>query len=60
MGKQDQGSAAAEGARRATGGAAGRGCGGRFAVGSQERSRNGSAAGRGDPHLEGAGATVGR
>ena len=33
MGKQDQGSAAAEGARRATGGAAGRGRGGRFSVG---------------------------
>jgi len=33
MGKQDQSSAAAEGARRATGGAAGRGRGGRFSVG---------------------------
>ena len=33
MGKQDQGSASAEGARRATGGAAGRGRGGRFSVG---------------------------
>ena len=32
MGKQDQGSAAAEGARRATGGAAGRGRGGRFSI----------------------------
>ena len=32
MGKQDQGSAAAEGARRAIGGAAGRGRGGRFSV----------------------------
>ena len=33
MGKQDQGSAAAGGARRATGGAARRGRGGRFSVG---------------------------
>ena len=33
MGKQDQGSAVAEGARRATGGTAGRGRGGRFSVG---------------------------
>ncbi len=33
MGKQDQGSAAAAGARRATGGAAGRARGGRFSVG---------------------------
>ena len=33
MGKPDQGSAAAEGARRATGGAAGPGRGGRFSVG---------------------------
>ena len=33
MGKSDQGSAAVEEARRATGGAAGRGRGGRFAVG---------------------------
>ena len=32
MGKQDQGSAAAEGTRRATGGAADRGRGGRFSV----------------------------
>ncbi len=33
MGKQDQGSAVVEGARRATGGTAGRGRGGRFSVG---------------------------
>ena len=33
MGKPDEQSAAAEGARRATGGAAGRGRGGRFSVG---------------------------
>ena len=33
MGKPDQESAAAEGARRATGDAAGRGRGGRFSVG---------------------------
>ena len=38
MGKQDQGSAAVEGARRATGGAAGRGRGGRFSVGRKRES----------------------
>ena len=38
MGKQDQGSAAAERARRATGGAAGRGRGGRFSVGRKSEA----------------------
>lgn len=38
MGKQDQGSAAAEGARRATGGAAGRSRGGRFSVGRKREA----------------------
>ena len=38
MGKQDQGSAAVEGARRATGGAAGRSRGGRFSVGRKREA----------------------
>jgi transposase len=38
MRKQDQGSGAAEGARRATGGAAGRGRGGRFSVGRKREA----------------------
>ncbi len=38
MGKPGQGSAAAEGARRATGGAAGRGRGGRFSVGRKSET----------------------
>ncbi len=38
MGKQDQGSAAAEETRRVTGGAAGRGRGGRFSVGRKSET----------------------
>ena len=38
MGKQDQGSAVVEGARRATGGAAGRSRGGRFSVGRKSEA----------------------
>lgn len=38
MGNQVRGPAAAEGARRATGGAAGRGCGGRFSVGRKSEA----------------------
>ena len=38
MGKQGQGSAAAEGARRATGGTAGQGRGGRFSVGRKSEA----------------------
>jgi hypothetical protein len=47
MGKHDQGSAEAEGVRRATGGAAGRGRGGRFSAGRQERGDSAVAAERG-------------
>ncbi len=38
MGKQDSGSAAVEGVREATGGAAGRGRGGRFSVGRKSET----------------------